>query len=522
MMQTVVPDALQALMVLAQQARPTTPDGAPTVAAQLAQTSAAPQGISQGMPQAVSDYESAEPSVMRNMQQEQLQQMVQQASQPRPAGIEGLPAPNMNFAEGGVIGYNGESGSQVLSVGSAPDYQEARKYGIDLSPYDAPAVRAQKLERVQRMRDIEKQRQAGGPPAEIPNEVAVANTIAGYRDPRRSRLDVAAAPAAAPRPAGPRSTARPTAAPTPTAPAAVPATGIAQNLPTVPTLQGAMQEVERTMPGSGTADSRKALEELQRMRRERPESGIGTIKALEEEQRVAAELKRQADESRRGRGIAEWLAAGPQLGASGRSMIAFREGEQRRQMLHAQENTIRVAKMDAIKEANAAQRIGDQEKYVEALNKIAELDRADKQIKAQLAAQTVTAQTAARGQDITAGTAAEDRASRERESAANRASQERVAKLQIAAREGDPRKVYDTITDNVQKEYDAWSTSVEGVRSSPEQKITKRKELLEQQIRIASAMGITGLDKLLAAGTATPTTSSGTKLKYNPATGKIE
>jgi hypothetical protein len=107
-----------ALAALMQTAQMVTPDNTPTVAAQVAQAAKqkmAPQGIAQGMPEAQEDFQAAMPSMMRNMQQQQMQQMVKQAMQPQPAGIEGLPAPNMqNMAEGGVVGYAGDTdGSQV-------------------------------------------------------------------------------------------------------------------------------------------------------------------------------------------------------------------------------------------------------------------------------------------------------------------------------------------------------------------------------------------------------------------------
>lgn len=107
------------LAALLQTAQMVTPDQTPTVAAQVAQAAAQkmqPQGIMQGMPQAKQDYAAAAPSMMENMKRQQMQQMVREAMQPQPAGIEGLPAPNMQgMAEGGVVGYAGPDGSQVDS-----------------------------------------------------------------------------------------------------------------------------------------------------------------------------------------------------------------------------------------------------------------------------------------------------------------------------------------------------------------------------------------------------------------------
>jgi hypothetical protein len=102
---------------------------------------------------------------------------------------------------------------------------------------------------------------------------------------------------------------------------------------------------------------------------------------------------------------------------------------------------------------------------------------------------------------------------------ANRAEQrdierEKIAATLQAARIGaearhagagvtDPRKVFDTIVDNVQKQYDMWAKSVDGVRATAAQKDAKRREMLQEQVKIATAAGVQGLGPLLAA-TAAP------------------
>lgn len=166
-----------------------------------------------------------------------------------------------------------------------------------------------------------------------------------------------------------------------------------------------MKEAEQALPGTGTEQNRAELQRLQEMRRARPDTGQMTAKALEEEGGVAAALKAKLDQSAQERGIMSWLMGGEGRGASARSYEGFRKAEDQRQMLHAQENTIRIAKIEAIKEANEARRIGDQESYVNALNKISELERADKQVKATLAANIFQTQGAVRGQDVQALTA---------------------------------------------------------------------------------------------------------------------
>jgi len=500
-MQTAVPDALQALMVLARSAQPTTPDGTPTVAAQLAQTTAPAQGIAQ----TVGDVEAALPSVMRNMQQDQLQAMVKQAMQPQAAGIEGLAAPNMQFADGGVVGFAGEGPSLV--TGSAPDYQDARRFGIDLSPYDSPEVIAQKRERVRKMREFEAQMAQGR--AEIPTEAGLAAAEAASETQRLKARptnvmgQIAPTPQRAPRPGTGRSTTpAPAPAAAPAAAATAPAVGIAQNLPAAPTLAGAVQEAQRVMPSTSLDRNREAVEELKRMRAAIPDAGLATLAALEEERRVAADIKRQLDESKGSRGISAWLTGSGQLGSSGRNVAAFQEAERFRAQNEAALATARAARVDAIRDANNARKAGDQEKYLEALNKISELERAEKQIQAQLAGASLTAATNVRSQDIGAATSEADRRSREREGAADRATRLRVANIGESNRNAamtDPRKVFDTLMDNARAEYDKWTKTLEGARAStkPELARAKRIEFLEQQVRLARATGVQGLEPLL-------------------------
>jgi hypothetical protein len=415
-MQTAVPDALQALMVLARSAQPTTPDGTPTVAAQLAQTAAPAQGIAQ----TVGDVEAALPSVMRNMQQDQLQAMVKQAMQPQAAGIEGLAAPNMQFADGGVVGFDAGGAVDTKMMRLFPEeYEKLRREALAKAALPVSAKLLPEEEAIFRqLREPPK-----APPAPIP-DIQVAGATQ------------AAAPAPTPQRAPRPGTGRPAApAPAPVAAAPAPAVGIAQNLPAAPTLAGAVQEAQRVMPITSLDRNREAVEELKRMRAAMPDAGLATLAALEEERRVAADIKRRMDESARSRGISAWLAGGPQLGASGRNVGAFQEAELRREQDYASLNTVRVAKMDAIRDANNARKVGDQEKYLDALNKISELERAEKQIQAQLAGAGLTAATNVRSQDIGAATADADRRSREMTEAANRATQLKIANIRAAAQE---------------------------------------------------------------------------------------
>lgn len=105
-MQTAINPALAAAMTLERAAQvgefsPVTPDGSPTVAAQLMQR-AAPPSVPQVAQQAGLGGQ------IQAMQQQQAQQaLMQQAMQQRqaPAGLTGLNPQMGNFAEGGIVGY---------------------------------------------------------------------------------------------------------------------------------------------------------------------------------------------------------------------------------------------------------------------------------------------------------------------------------------------------------------------------------------------------------------------------------
>lgn len=160
---TGVPE-LDAVLATAQMV---TPDGGNTVAAHVAQAAVqkfqpqqAPSspGIGALMPgvrqQAVNAAQAAQPVTQAQMQQALQQSQMAQQSQ----GVAGLPAQNMRTftaAQGGVVGYDGTNESYVVprTYGYAPDYEEAQKYGIVLSPYDSPEVRAEKLERIKTARE---------------------------------------------------------------------------------------------------------------------------------------------------------------------------------------------------------------------------------------------------------------------------------------------------------------------------------------------------------------------------------
>lgn len=133
MMQTPIPQELSALMALEQgmrqgQVSPTTPDGSPTVAAQLAgaaKQQMSPQMSQQMSPQQMSPavnqiaQQAGLASQIQAMQQQQAQQaLMQQAMQqgrpsPMDAGIAAAPgAQAVRMADGGIVGYAPGGGAE--------------------------------------------------------------------------------------------------------------------------------------------------------------------------------------------------------------------------------------------------------------------------------------------------------------------------------------------------------------------------------------------------------------------------
>jgi len=156
-----LPTGLAALVALQRTASATTPDGAPTVAAQMAQKAKAqmqgqgqpPQGIGQEAPpmegqsvQATAQQAGIAGQIGQQQQQQAQQAMMQmaQAQTPKPegplqlarGGIAALPADNMHnmgrYARGGVIGFDGETGSDVPKSRKMTDEEQAKADSIAL------------------------------------------------------------------------------------------------------------------------------------------------------------------------------------------------------------------------------------------------------------------------------------------------------------------------------------------------------------------------------------------------------
>jgi hypothetical protein len=409
------------------------------------------------------------------------------------------------YAGGGAVAF-ADGG---ISVGYDRDYNDARRFGINLSPYDAPAVRAEKLQRVQRMREFEEQQKTQGR-AEIPNEFAIANMMAGYRDPRRGRLDIPAAPPAAavaavpppvPAPRPPRADRPGTGMAAAPAPVATPAPPVDRYGDIERERVAGIRALQNLIRGQREEDP-----ELARLRQAAYESAQGITTRRERDRAAALEAAQKATGAPLLENQEALLRMAASLGGAKRfgealSRAAGAAGEVRGEQRKALEAAQKVSReeqnaIDQLNQALAEKRVADRSGSVERQRQ-ADLEVAKAELKVGEIREGIQKQ---RGVEA-------DREEQRKIAREQMANQLRVAQVGAAARtEGmaDPRKVYDTIIDNVQKEYDQWAKTVDGVRATPEQKAAKRKALLEQQVRIASAAGVKGLEALLAAGAAPP------------------
>ena len=395
--QTAIDPSLAALL---QTAKMVTPDGGDTVAAQYAQAAQQkmqPQGIMQNMQGAKQDYAAAAPSMMRNMQQAQVQQMMQQAMQPQPAGIEGLPAQNMQgmqrMAEGGVVGYAGSDGSFVTPQ-KRPDetFEEFRQRTIAEQEAVQQKRRDTARAKAEEERIAEMARRGMAPRSPFVQTPAAPTPQAPIPEGSDRRLDIPAggivspgmAQAAPPRPPAPR----PSPQPSQPASTATPATGIAAAVPVAMTPEEAMGSTRAMLGTSGAQEAFRSANEAARLAREqRPMSGQAGLAALQEQMNA---VRRMEEERKRtmasDRVIAQLLGGRGRPGSLAEADIRFMAGKRAEEDAFYERNAALAAKQDAINDANEARKVGDKEKYAEAKQKELDADRAIAQTEATLSA----------------------------------------------------------------------------------------------------------------------------------------
>lgn len=395
------------LAALLQTAQMVTPDQTPTVAAQVAQAAQQkmqPQGIMQGMQGAKQDYAAAQPSMMRNMQQQQVQQMMQQAMQPKPAGIEQLPAQNMQgmqkMAGGGVVGFAGtdEFGSFV------PDGQSVAMDELRV------AEARRKREEEERKKKFEFLQSAAAPQAAQyqPTQIAPVSSAPGKEEDLFGPLTSTAGQVSQPQGGPQKKPQQPQPQPQRVGPGATP--GIAQLA--APTAEEAMATARSGLGLAGTEDLRSVAEEGKRLRAARPASGIQTLEALRKEREMSQQQYEAANKAAERGGIMAFLQgmASGSLGGGGRGYEGFAQSEAGRKKAFAAEEILRASKVDAINDANAAAKIGDHDKYMEARTKIADIDRQIAQIEATYAGNILQSRASVYNTEMTARERAADRA----------------------------------------------------------------------------------------------------------------
>ena len=393
--QSAIDPSLAALLKTAQMV---TPDQTPTVAAQVAQAAQQkmqPQGIMQGMQGAKQDYAAAAPSVEQNQKQADLQRMLQQAMQPKPAGIEQLPAQNMQgmqkMAGGGVVGFAGtdEFGSFV------PDGQ-----AIAMDELRVAEAR-RKREEEERKKKLEFLQSAAAPQAAQyqPTQVAPVSSAPGKEEDLFGPLTSTAGQVSQPQGGPQKKPQQPQPQPQRVGPGATP--GIAQLV--APTAEEAMATARSGLGLAGTGDLRAIAEEGRRLRAARPPAGVQTLDALRKEREMSQQQYEAANKAAERGGIMAFLQgmASGTLGGGGRGYEGFAQSEAGRKKAFAAEETLRAAKMDAINDANEAAKIGDHDKYMEARIKEADIDRQIAQIESTHAGNILQSRANVYGTDVT-------------------------------------------------------------------------------------------------------------------------
>ena len=493
---TGVPE-LDAVLATAQMV---TPDKTPTVAANVAraaQEKLQPEGIMQGMSQARQSYAAAAPLADQNMRQQQFEQQFKRMMAPKPAGIEGLPAPNMQgMAEGGVVGF----ASRGYVNPEFPEVYETTE--ADLYPERLRESAKRKQEEEERRKKLEFLETVGAPqatqyrePAPIKPSVPAPQLTVGNAPPMAPEaqrlVDRQRVPA--PRPPAPA----PAPAPRPPAPPSQPQSGIAQLV--APTPESAMASARSTL-GLGDTSSLRAKEDAYLAAlKAQPAKGQQGLAALQAQQ---SDLQRMYDKAEKESNInsaIQWLLGGREgPGGSARASIAFSEREDARRRTYGELQVANATKRDAIIDLQNARDVGNAKAALEAEQRIRAADMEIAKAEGNLAASFATSNATVYGAQVRSQDDEANRASREREAAADRASRERLAK---AAQTGDVRRVFDTLQDNARAEFEKWEKSPEGASSvlKPGVKEAKRMEFLEKQVALAKAAGVQGLDPLLAA-----------------------
>lgn len=454
MLNTQIPSGLQALMqaaqILQQQASPSAPGPQgqqPTVAKQVEQAAA-----QQAMPDMQSVGQQAgiagQMMAQRQQQQQQMAQdpqaVAQMAAQMLQRGIGGLPA-NMQFREGGIIGYAGPEGSDVR-LRPIPD-REPAQFDDSLSAKAQREIAEMEAgQRVNLSRDVEvfmsQQRRDGNAeyaererqrmlqesrtmaqpyvakpdlpaqytPYPVRGPMRATTSTPGIAAVLESEFQRGAEAGPEPRPAPraePRAEPRPEARPEP-APVAAPS-GIAAAAPRErPTFQGILNAIPEDKAAAEEAGKREAINaRLLEMRRKQPDLAAEGIAAIG---RSEAERKRLLDLQRSEDSLNSFIRLGQALRTGGDQYMAYSAG------MKARDEADRVATLAGqeavlkLKQAQQARELGDVEMEKKFLDEAAGFRKEAQKARIEQAKAEATLAGTTYQTDVQASTAAANRA----------------------------------------------------------------------------------------------------------------
>lgn len=423
MMQTSqLPPALEALMSMG--ARPTAPgpggQPVPTVAANIAQQQS-PAGIEAVMPgvqQQAMNMAQAQKPVMMGELPPQLQQAIQQARGPQGQGVAGLPAPNMSFADGGVVGYSGEFGSYV---------QDAEAIALD---------ELRVAENRRRREEEERRRKEQAPVRSVPKVLTEEDELLGPMRTQKAAVEPQVAPAAPPQfnlnPNNPqalnalrRAAMSATGverqsilnkiaeleAAQPSRSMAPETSGITAALPARPTLDRAGVEAAGKQYPQQTQDRIRRMQEIERQRSEMaksmPDLNAEGIAALESANRARQEMlaKQRADDKFNRRIALYDEMSGKNRSAWGNTVANQQARDQaanQAELLHKQA-VIKLREAQQAKQLGQFDRaLGFEKEAAELENKANDFELRAKQIATQMATSEFSGLVSLRGQDMQA------------------------------------------------------------------------------------------------------------------------
>lgn len=410
------------------------------------------------------------------------------------------------FRHGGAVAF----GVGGITYGYAPEYEEAEKYGIVLSPYDSDEVRQQKLAEVQKRaastaamtpREAEERRSAVGVTPRTPQEIEqFVGTVPGTSYQPETFTGPSRAPQAARPGAGLMGLPPKTAVP------GIDISGLEQaNLARQAELQG-----RKTLPTEIT-EGRKGLAALAstniEANRKEAEDFANEAKARRDELMERAN-KSLLDDPRAALGLA--AAIDPRRGqvfgsmAGGLDKIlasrdALKDSAQKEYMAAQatsrqlqgnirQMQMLELQRQQALTEGdyNRANQIQDQ---IDALKMDTEKTKVDMQKHSQdIYFKGRAADTADKNAQANLITSMRPTAQAEMYAQFQRdpAMFNRYMEAQQAK-----KNPYDTIMDNVRSEFKDWVGTMQGQTAKPEIQKAKMQEILDRHIQFARAMGLT-------------------------------